>query len=292
MDMNTDTMSLTDSSWLHHPAAMDDTAAPHRSPAGVGEGLGSFASRAVESLGSLATRAAESLARGLVTCVFATVGTVLGAITGGLIGLATETGVVRGTGVGGITGALVSMEVVESSLAIWRSDEPAIWSVVYVVGLGCPNSQRRIRRRLRVPCRTDSRFGLFLSVSQLDVIWSLLTGRLVREKVDPAVLNAVESQMSAVEAPVGHGDGADIFETGGTTGMPKAAIDALPVVRFAERGNVDASGELVACSVCLQEFEAGESARSLPVCRHTFHLPCIDGWLLRHASCPLCRRAV
>lgn len=59
------------------------------------------------------------------------VGTVLGAITGGLIGLATETGVLRGTGVGGITGALVSMEVVES---LWSSDEPAIWSVVYVVG--------------------------------------------------------------------------------------------------------------------------------------------------------------
>ncbi|WVZ65743.1 hypothetical protein U9M48_015059 [Paspalum notatum var. saurae] len=186
-------------------------------------------------------------------------GAVLGAITGGLIGLATETGVVRGTGVGGITGALVSMEVVDSSLAIWRSDEPAIWSVVYV----------------------------------LDVIWSLLTGRLVREKVDPAVLSAVESQMSAVEAPPGHGDGADIFETGGgSSGMPRAAIDALPVARCTERGNVDASGELIACSVCLQEFEAGESARSLPVCRHTFHLPCIDGWLLRHASCPMCRRAV
>jgi hypothetical protein len=29
------------------------------------------------------------------------------------------------------------------------------------------------------------------------VIWSLLTGRLVREKVDPAVLNAVESQVRA-----------------------------------------------------------------------------------------------
>jgi hypothetical protein len=27
------------------------------------------------------------------------------------------------------------------------------------------------------------------------VIWSLLTGRLVREKVDPAVLSAVESQV-------------------------------------------------------------------------------------------------
>jgi len=121
---------------------------------------------------------------------------------------------------------------------------------------------------------------------QLDVLWSLLTGRLVREKVDPAVLNAVESQvrahdtacgltaraplspftihtytsmalrrslqMSAAEAPVLHGDHADIFGTGGTNGMARVAIDALPVVRFTERSNVDASGELIACSVCLQ----------------------------------------
>jgi hypothetical protein len=36
---------------------------------------------------------------------------------------------------------------------------------------------------------------LFLFLFQLDVIWSLLTGRLVREKVDPAVLHAVESQV-------------------------------------------------------------------------------------------------
>ncbi|XP_062194069.1 NEP1-interacting protein-like 1 isoform X2 [Phragmites australis] len=207
---------------------------------------------------SFATRATESLVRGLVACVFATVGTLLGAITGGLIGLASETGVVRGTWVGGITGVLVSMEVVDSSLAIWRSDEPAIWSVVYVLG----------------------------------VIWSLLTGRLVRENVDPAVLSAVETQMSAVESLARQGDGADIFETGGTSGMTRAAIDVLPAAKFTERGNVDASGELIACSVCLQEFEAGESARTLPVCRHTFHLPCIDGWLLRDASCPLCRRAV
>jgi len=33
------------------------------------------------------------------------------------------------------------------------------------------------------------------------VIWSLLTGRLVREKVDPAVLSAVESQVRVPREP-------------------------------------------------------------------------------------------
>jgi hypothetical protein len=58
---------------------------------------------------------------------------VLGAVTGALIGLATESGLVRGAGIGSISGAVVSMEVVDSSVAIWRSDESGIWSVLYVV---------------------------------------------------------------------------------------------------------------------------------------------------------------
>jgi hypothetical protein len=160
---------------------------------------------------------------------------------------------------------------------------------------------------------------------QLDVLWSLLTGRLVREKVDPAVQSAVDSQVtftvqchlsidetlrspakltwSRSAAQMNAADSgdmasptlADMFETGAAAaakGMPAAAIAALPVTAFTEHTVADASGEPIGCSVCLQDFEAGETARSLPECGHTFHLPCIDVWLLRHASCPLCRRAV
>lgn len=43
------------------------------------------------------------------------------------------------------------------------------------------------------------------------------------------------------------------------------------------------------CSVCLTELRAGDSLRRLPNCVHCFHRSCIDLWLLRSATCPLCK---
>lgn len=95
-------------------------------------GGGSISSRRV-SRHRLPARLAGAVVRGLITFVFATVGAILGAITGALIGLATESGLVRGAGIGAISGAVMSMEVVDSSMAIWRSHDSGIWSVLYVV---------------------------------------------------------------------------------------------------------------------------------------------------------------
>jgi hypothetical protein len=125
---------------------------------------------------------------------FHAVGMVLGAVTGALIGLATESGLVRGAGIGSISGAVVSMEVVDSSVAIWRSDESGIWSVLYVV------RNNQFRRFIPNPISSFTNLVTKDQISaktfQLDVLWSLLTGRLVREKVDPAVQSAVDSQVS------------------------------------------------------------------------------------------------
>jgi hypothetical protein len=45
------------------------------------------------------------------------------------------------------------------------------------------------------------------------------------------------------------------------------------------------------CSVCMEEFESGETIRTLP-CFHKFHAPCIDTWLKQKAQCPICRADV
>nr|GMD58201.1 NEP1-interacting protein-like 1 [Ipomoea batatas] len=93
---------------------------------------------------------------------FALVGTLLGALTGALIGQETESGFIRGAAVGAISGAVFSLEVFESSLILWQSDESGIGCLLYLI----------------------------------DVLASLLSGRLVRERIGPAMLSAVQSQVS------------------------------------------------------------------------------------------------
>lgn len=190
----------------------------------------------------------------IFTFFFAVVGTLLGAMTGALIGQETESGFIRGAAVGAISGAVFSLEVLESSMLLWQSDESGIGCLLYLI----------------------------------DVIASLLSGRLVRERIGPAMLSAVQSQMGAVETT--YEEASNIFDTGGAKGLPRDSVDRVPKIVISSDNNVDASGERVSCSVCLQDFQAGETVRSLPQCHHMFHLPCIDTWLLRHGSCPLCRR--
>ncbi|CAA6673526.1 unnamed protein product [Spirodela intermedia] len=191
----------------------------------------------------------------LVACVFTIAGFFVGAVTGALIGLATESGLFRGAGIGAISGVIFSIDTMESSLVVRRSTGSGIRSFLYVV----------------------------------DIIAMLLSGRLVREKVGPAVQNAVQSQMNAVDETFR--EFRDIFEIGaGDGGMSAASVRKIPKLLITAENNTDASGEIVRCSVCLQDLLPGETARILPQCRHTFHRPCIDRWLICQGSCPVCRR--
>jgi hypothetical protein len=217
--------------------------------------LGNFVERIKDACHFLVSAVLGTIISAILTFFFALVGTLLGALTGALIGQETESGFIRGAAIGAISGAVFSIEVFESSLDLWKSDESGFGCLLYLI----------------------------------DVIVSLVSGRLVRERIGPAMLSAVQSQMGALDASFD--DLSSLFETGGSKGLTGDLVEKIPKMTITRNNNADASDNRGdSCSVCLQDFQLGETVRSLPHCHHMFHLPCIDNWLLRHGSCPMCRR--
>ncbi|KAL5079746.1 hypothetical protein RYX36_008167 [Vicia faba] len=73
------------------------------------------------------------------------------------------------------------------------------------------------------------------------------------------------------------------------SGIDKTSIESLPFFRFS---SLKGSKQGLECSICLSKFEDVEILRLLPKCKHAFHIDCIDHWLEKHSSCPICRHKV
>ncbi|XP_022751716.1 E3 ubiquitin-protein ligase ATL42-like isoform X1 [Durio zibethinus] len=73
------------------------------------------------------------------------------------------------------------------------------------------------------------------------------------------------------------------------SGIDKKVIESLPFFKFS---SLKGSKQGLECAVCLSKFEDIEILRLLPNCKHAFHINCIDQWLEKHSSCPLCRQKV
>ncbi|KAM4089729.1 hypothetical protein ACJW30_09G005200 [Castanea mollissima] len=71
-------------------------------------------------------------------------------------------------------------------------------------------------------------------------------------------------------------------------------VDGVADVIKVEKEGSHASKDVVGseCPVCLMVFAEGEEVKQLSVCKHSFHVPCIDLWLNSHSNCPVCRASV
>jgi hypothetical protein len=83
--------------------------------------------------------------------------------------------------------------------------------------------------------------------------------------------------------------------TGNRSSAPENFIDELPVVVY-DPSYFDNSSSCYPsfCSICLEAFDAQQ-----PISRthcgahgHPFHRKCLDGWLQKSRTCPLCRTDV
>jgi hypothetical protein len=43
------------------------------------------------------------------------------------------------------------------------------------------------------------------------------------------------------------------------------------------------------CMICMEKYKIRQFKRIIPKCNHFFHKKCIDKWLKKKASCPVCR---
>ncbi|XP_052174505.1 NEP1-interacting protein-like 2 [Diospyros lotus] len=190
---------------------------------------------------------------GALTGLFALAGAFTGAVTGALAGRASDSGVFRGAGLGAIAGAVLSVEVLEASRAYWCSE----------------------------------RSGSRSSSSMADFIEELFHGRFVEEQFPPAILTAYHWQVTV--ANIRYDDVYDTYGEVPSRGLSEESLEKLPCHVILDEVR---TAQSIHCTICLQDSEVGDIVRCLPRCHHTFHLTCVDKWLTRHGSCPVCRQEV
>ncbi|XP_059480429.1 E3 ubiquitin-protein ligase goliath-like isoform X2 [Neocloeon triangulifer] len=67
----------------------------------------------------------------------------------------------------------------------------------------------------------------------------------------------------------------------------KKALSKIPTKNIHSEDK-EMQGEGECCAICIEPYKVSDVIRILP-CRHEFHKPCIDPWLLEHRTCPMCK---
>lgn len=65
----------------------------------------------------------------------------------------------------------------------------------------------------------------------------------------------------------------------------------LGLIQHLPTGTYDGCKKNRECVICMVEFMVGDAVRYLP-CMHTYHVKCIDDWLMRSFTCPSCMEPV
>lgn len=72
-------------------------------------------------------------------------------------------------------------------------------------------------------------------------------------------------------------------------GLDEATLRSYPKVVYRELPSPEKATTAACCSICLADYKESDVLRRLLECGHLFHVRCVDPWLRRNPTCPVCR---
>jgi hypothetical protein len=125
--------------------------------------------------------------------------------------------------------------------------------------------------------------------AELPLTWHVMLIMLVAEIVALTVAAAclIFSCITVVARMLIMSNGGQLREAGRRGASAEEITEHSDVRAYRAQDFPDA--EDAKCVVCLGEYEEGDQLRYLR-CNHHFHIECVDEWLKRQGSCPLCVR--
>ncbi|OMO79764.1 Zinc finger, RING-type [Corchorus capsularis] len=143
---------------------------------------------------------------------------------------------------------------------------------------GCPNKKHGISK--------STKYGLIIGLGALAFLLVVVfviyhnsrrNYRYQQHQQNPSVeiSGSAEPQLAAATA---------------ANGLDRSRIEAYPITFLGESCRLPRPNDNT-CSICLSEYKAKETIRTITECDHYFHSNCIDEWLKLHATCPVCRNS-
>lgn len=144
-------------------------------------------------------------------------------------------------------------------------------------------------------------FGVFVAVLYAYLLCKALSLQRPEAKIGYGVPNPEGFGVGGVlqtEQGDSHEDGQDVdedvpssvFAVPGTTA--EVISHATATLTQQATGVKDPGGQAEpSCVVCCESIEEGDNVRVLP-CLHRFHIGCVDQWLVRSRTCPVCKQDI
>ncbi|HYE72373.1 MAG TPA: RING-H2 finger protein, partial [Blastocatellia bacterium] len=117
---------------------------------------------------------------------------------------------------------------------------------------------------------------IIISLMTFCIVWVRqlsLVMRSLRHFADNDFLSDVNRNRDGARAPSGP--------------LSEDEIAAIAAFKLNAQDTASESGDKDVCVICQDDFQANDLVKRLN-CRHMFHAQCIDAWLERSSSCPIC----